>query len=125
MRILIAEDQPKVRFALRVLLKRQSGYEIVGETTDAQELLNQLEATRPDVVLICWELPGLSSAGSLSALREMCPHLTVIALSGRHEARREALAAGADAFISKCEPPERLLIALEDCCSGEHPQKAA
>ena len=37
---------------------------------------------------------------------------------------RKALAAGADAFISKCEPPQRLLTALKDCCGGDQPQKA-
>jgi CheY-like chemotaxis protein len=38
--------------------------------------------------------------------------LPVIALSGRHEARRAALAAGANAFVSKTDPPETLLAAI-------------
>jgi DNA-binding NarL/FixJ family response regulator len=40
------------------------------------------------------------------------PNLLVVVLSGRPEVRREALAAGADAFVSKVDPPERLLAAL-------------
>jgi CheY-like chemotaxis protein len=62
-----------------------------------------------------WQLPGLAADHLLTTLREACPGLYVIALSGRPEARRAALAAGADAFVYKCDPPERLLAAIGDC----------
>jgi DNA-binding NarL/FixJ family response regulator len=112
MRILLADDQPKVRFALRVLLERQPGLKVVGEAVNAKDLLAQAEATHPDLVLLGWELPGLAMAGSLSVLRQVCPDLLVIALSGRPEARRAALGAGADVFVSKTDPPARLLAAV-------------
>ena len=113
MRVLLADDRPKTRFALRLLLERQPGIQVVGEAADAEELLVQAKATFPDVVLLDWELPNLAANGSLlSALRGVCPHLWLIALSGRPEMRLTALAAGADAFVSKADPPERLLAAV-------------
>ena len=112
MRILLADDQPKIRFALRLLLEREPELDVVGEAAGAETLLAQLEATQPDVVLLDWELPGLSAIGGLPALRAVCPQLRVIALSGRLEARQAALAAGAEAFVSKGSPPDRLLAAL-------------
>jgi len=115
MRILLSDDQAQVRFALRMLLERQPGVEVVGETVNAQELLNRVMVTRPDVVLLSWELPGLGEMGSLSALCQHCPDLIVIALSSRPEARRAALEAGANAFVSKTDPPERLLDLIEQC----------
>jgi len=139
MHILIADHQPKVRFGLRVLLERQPGLKVVGETSNTNDLLAQVEAYCPDLVLLGWDLPGLaehgpsasrrdepaadtepsrsepSGQGLLSALRRACPDLRVIVLSGRPEARRAALAAGADAFVYKCDPPERLLAAIADC----------
>ncbi len=139
MQILLADNQPKVRFGLRVLLERQPGLKVVGEAADAEGLLAQTETLCPDLVLLGWGLPGLAKADPsasrrgepvactepsrsepsgqslLSALRRICPDVYVIALSGRPEARRAALAAGADAFVSKCDPPERLLAAIEDC----------
>jgi DNA-binding NarL/FixJ family response regulator len=114
-RILLADDQSRVRFALRVLLRRQPGLKVVGEAANAEALLAQTEATRPDLILLDWELPGLAAVGSLSALRRMRPTLSVIALSGRARVRRAALAAGADAFVSKTDLPERLLAAIDDC----------
>jgi len=116
MRVLLADDQARVRFALRVLLSQQPGLKVVGQASDAKDLLAQAATAHPDLVLLAWELPGLAAAGSLPALRKVCPGLFVITLSGRPAARRAALEAGADAFVSKAEPPERLLSTIEDYC---------
>ena len=112
MRVLIADNQSRVRFALWALLARQPGLELVGEASCAHDLLEQARATGPDLLLLGWELTGLDAASTLSALRETCPALRVIALSGRAEARQAALEAGADVFVSKTHPPERLLAAI-------------
>jgi DNA-binding NarL/FixJ family response regulator len=108
-----------VRSALRILLEQGHGLQIVGEVGDAEGLLAQAKTTNPDLVLLDWELPGLQAAGSLPALRRLCPDLFVIALSGRPEARSAALAAQADSFVSKGEPPDRLLCAIGDCKCGQ------
>ena len=120
MRILLADEQPKVRFGLRVLLERQPGIKVVGEAVDVEQLLACAELTCPSLLLLGWELPSLTAA-SLSALREVCPGLSVIALSARPEARQEALAAGVDGFVSKTDLPERLLAVIDDCGQkGKH-----
>ena len=112
MHILLADDEVRVRSALQMLLKEEPGMKVVAEVAEAKALLAQIRATQPDLVLLDWGLPGLSAVGSLPALRLVCPHLAVIVTSGRPEAGREALAAGADAFVSKVDPPEHLLAAL-------------
>jgi DNA-binding NarL/FixJ family response regulator len=116
MRILLADNQAKVRFALRVLLERQPGFEVVGETATSEELLAHTANLCPDLVLLDWALAGPSAAELLPALRVRCPKLTVIALSGRPGMHREALAAGADDFVSKGKPPEHLMAAIKRCC---------
>jgi two-component system invasion response regulator UvrY len=114
MRILLADDQPRVRFALRTLLERQPGLEVVGEAHSGQDLRDQIDPAQPDLVLLDWELPGERALDTLSSLRTTYPTLRVIALSGRSEARQAALQAGVDAFVSKSDPPERLLSAIRD-----------
>lgn len=118
MRILLADDQPKVRFALRALLERQPDMQVVGEAGSGPDLSAQIGPTYPDLVLLDWELPGESVADTLSTLRAAYPTLRVIALSGRSEARQAALRAGVDAFVSKSDPPERLLAAIRDGVQG-------
>jgi DNA-binding NarL/FixJ family response regulator len=110
-RVLIADESPTVQVALRVLLEQQPGFEVVGEAVDAEELLAQAALARPDLLLLSWDL-GQVEDDLLPALHQVCPALYVIALSGRLEARQAALEAGADAFVSKGDPPERLLAAI-------------
>jgi DNA-binding NarL/FixJ family response regulator len=121
MRILLADDQTRVRFALRVLLERQPGLAVVGEATNSRDLLDQINATHPDTILLDWELPGLAPSRAISSLRRAYPSLTVIALSGRSEVRHAAEAAGASAFVSKTDPPECLLAAIESTRSAASP----
>jgi DNA-binding NarL/FixJ family response regulator len=111
MRILIADQEPKVRFALHTLLSRQAGLEIAGEAATAAELLIQVEATQPDLLLLHWRLAE-SAPGSIASLRKLCPGMHIIVLSVRSWVAHDALAAGADAFVSKTYPPERLLAAI-------------
>jgi DNA-binding NarL/FixJ family response regulator len=113
MRILLADDELNVRWALQALLERQPGWEIVGEVVSARELLIQVQTTCPDLVLLDWELPDSAAVALLSELDAACPDLAVIALSGRPGARRAALAAGADGFVSKVDSAEHLLAALQ------------
>jgi DNA-binding NarL/FixJ family response regulator len=112
MRILLADNQPKVRHALRVLLEHQPGLEVVGEVTDAADLLAQIKAARPDILLLHWRLRGWPATDSLRDLRDAYPGLAVIVLSGHPEVEEAALAAGADAFVSKADPAEVLLDAI-------------
>jgi DNA-binding NarL/FixJ family response regulator len=115
MRIMLADNRRKVRFALRALLERQSGFEVIAEGVDAQDLMAHAESSCPDVVLLDWELPGMAPRDLLTALRRYCPNVKIIALSGRVSARREAMDTGADAFVSKGDPPEKLLSAIISC----------
>jgi DNA-binding NarL/FixJ family response regulator len=118
MRILLADTQAKVRFALRVLLERQPGFEVVGEAASVEELLARTAACCPDVVLLDWNMAGPVAAGLMLALHCDCPEVGVIVLSGRPEARTAAMVAGADAFVSKGHPPEHLMRAIGRCCQG-------
>jgi DNA-binding NarL/FixJ family response regulator len=113
--ILLADRQPKVRFALRVLLERQPNVVIVGEAINVEDLISQTRAKRPDLVLLDWDLPGLMASGYLPSLRKINPEMSVIALSGHAEARQGALGAGVDDFASKVDPPERLLAKIQEC----------
>jgi len=111
-RVLLADDQEKVRSALRLLIEQELGFFVVGEADAADELLRSILKTYPQIVLLDWELPGLPDAHKLDALRLLNPHLKIIALSGAPEARKSALAEGVDGFISKSEPPDKVLQAL-------------
>lgn len=114
MRVLLADDQPKVRFALRVLLESKPDIFVIGEATDAKELVGQIEIGKPDMVILDWQLPGLRDIGFISALRKDLPNLFILVLSGRPELGQAALEAGADNFLSKIDPPDGLLATVRE-----------
>lgn len=107
MRVLLADDDPHVRSALRLLLENEPGVSIVDECATGSSLVEHVVCSGADVVLLDWDLPG-RPAGDLERLRRVCPQCYVIALSGRPEHRLEALRDGVD-FISKGDAPEGLL----------------
>lgn len=122
MKVLIADDQSRVRYALRVLLEQHFGFEIAGEALDACELMHQVETLRPGLLLLDWDLPGLKPGSHMPELQRLQPQLKVIVVTSKSELRKAALDAGADAFVSKGGPPEILLTALELCsnnCSSD------
>ncbi len=118
-RILLADDREEVREALECLLEGEPEVMVVGKAANAANLMTQLQSTTPDLILLDWELPGLDRSDPLQSLRRAAPRVTVIAMSGNPEASGESIAAGADAFISKGNPPEQVLAALHKHIAGK------
>lgn len=111
-RVLVADNDARVRLALQTLLSQESGDLTIRESSDLGDLAAQVRNFRPDLVFLDWELPGRPAVALLFALHGLTYHPKVIILSTRHESEGEATAAGADAFICKADPPERLLEAF-------------
>ena len=111
-RILIGDRQPAVCSAVKTFLEKKLGLDVVGETYDSEELLVQIKATRPDVVLLDWELPGGPAAELLATVRALDVRPKVIVLGSDPAQQRAALAAGADYFTSKADPPKRLATVI-------------
>jgi len=119
MNILLADDQPKVRSAIRLLLEQQSDWNIVDEVGNVQDLLNHIEYYCPDVLLLDWELVNLAAEKLIRKLHSLHPGIYTIVLDSNPQTRQLALKAGVDEFVSKNDPPERLLDAIKSSrCSG-------
>ena len=118
--VLVAAAQPDVRAALRLtLLDLEMG--IVGESADWSTTLDLAPETRPDMLLVDWELIPLGSGNTLSQLRAVCPTAVVIVLISQLDARQQAaLSVGADAFISKGEMPDRVAERLRMAADRIH-----
>jgi sigma-B regulation protein RsbU (phosphoserine phosphatase) len=112
MRVLIADDDIQVRSALRLHLEEGAGISVVGEADNSNDLLAKVEASRPDLLLLDWELPPSGGFAVLRTLQAAWPQLVVFVLSGRPEVRSEALTAGATDFVSKADSPEHLLATI-------------
>ncbi len=110
-RILVADNDARVRSALQTLLKQEPDL-VIGECSDLESLMFQAKEFKPDLVLLDWELRGRPATALLFAVHTFNFWHKTIVLSGRPEYEQAALAAGADAFVSKADPPECLLNTL-------------
>jgi len=107
-RVYLADSRPEERSALRLLLL-DLNMEVVGEAATWAAALAEAPTTRTDMLVIDGDLLPASSAAALGELRTACPAALVIVLISHLDARHQAaLSAGADAFISKGETPDRL-----------------
>lgn len=107
-RVYLADAKPVERAALRLLLNDLK-MEVVGEAAEWSTTLAQAPISRTDMLLVDWDLLPNSPTAALDELRKACPAALVIVLISHLDARQQAaLSAGADAFISKGETPERV-----------------
>ncbi len=111
-RVYLADVKSDERSALRLLLLDLK-MEVVGEAADWSTTLAQAPGSRTDLLLVDWDLLPSTPTAALEELRKACPAALVIVLISYLNARQQAaLSAGADAFISKGETPERVVERL-------------
>ncbi len=107
-RIYLADAKPKELSALRLMVLDLK-MEVVGEAVDWPTTLAQVPTSRAELLLVDWDLLPISPNAALEELRKLCPAALVVVLISHLDARQQAaLSAGADAFISKGEMPERV-----------------
>ena len=120
--VYLANAKPQECSALRLLLL-DLNMEVVGEAADWFTALVQVPISRADMFLVDWDLlPANAPNIALDGLRKACPVTLVAVLISHLDARTQAaLSAGADAFISKDEMPDRLAERLRAVAAGIRP----
>jgi two-component system, NarL family, nitrate/nitrite response regulator NarL len=102
-RILIVDDHTLFRSGVKLLLKRQVDFEVVGEAGDALEGIKRAKQLRPDVVLLDLHMPGTSGLEAIPLLKDEVPDAEIIMLTVSEDADclLEALRAGARGYLLK------------------------
>ena len=119
-RVVIAEDHPLMLSAISQVLDDAKGFEVVGTATSGLQVEPLVSRTRPDLVLLDLQLPGLDGFSALALLRERHTRCRVVVLSGGDEQAtiEETLRQGAAAYISKSIDPHDLPAVLRQALEG-------
>ena len=112
--LIIVDDQPSIRRAVKECLALEPDVRIVGEAEDGAEGLALARELRPDVVLTDIKMAGIDGFGVAEEVRRSLPGTRVIFLTvyDTPANREHARQAGASAFVAKHEPAEALLAAV-------------
>jgi DNA-binding NarL/FixJ family response regulator len=112
MKVLIADDQENVRSAFRFALEHEQNMRVVGEVEDIEYLVSALEKTRPNLLIIDWDLLDGDANALLASLRERFPDLYILAMCSRCGIGQLATNDEAFAMVSKSDSTSQLLIKL-------------
>lgn len=120
-RVLLAEDQGMMRGALALLLSMEPDIEVVAQVSRGDEIVAACLETSPDVALLDIEMPGVSGLTAARLMREYCPTCRVVIVTtfGRPGYLREAMDAGASAFVVKDGPVDQLAGVVRRVLAGE------
>jgi len=118
--ILLADDHPALRVGLGVLLE-QAGISVIGETGSGREALEQIEARRPDVIVLDCQLPDVEGTAVAMEIKRRGLPTRVLALSSYSDARyvRAMIDAGVVGYLLKDEAPERIVEAVCAAARGK------
>jgi DNA-binding NarL/FixJ family response regulator len=119
--VLIADDHPVVREGVSGILAADVDVRVVGATGSGEDALRQIEALRPDVLVIDIRLPGMSGVEVCTVLRERFPRVKAVILTAfaADGVLMEALAAGARGFVLKESGPAVLREAVHAVARGD------
>ena len=121
--VLIADDQPLMRAALRTCLESEPDLAVVGEAGDGTETVRQARRLRPDVIVMDVRMPvmdGIEATRRVVATADgPPPRVLVMTTFDIDEHIIDALRAGASGFLVKDSPPEELIRAVRIIADGE------
>jgi len=124
-RILIVEDHPTMREAMRLVLEGE-GFAIE-EAADGETALASIYASPPDLLFLDLNIPGTSGTGVLETIRADPTYADVrviVVTAAGEEGRAEALRLGADEYFTKPFSPTALLQTVERVLAGGATQGA-
>ena len=119
-RVFLTDDHTLFRQGIRTLLAAEPDIEIVGESANAAEAVEQTAEVRPDVVLLDISMPGLSSFQAIPQIRRTRPETKVLLLTmyDDEDYLAEGMEAGANGYILKDSPAEQLVTAIREVHRG-------
>lgn len=120
-RVTMVDDHTLFRRAVCGALTREKGIEIVGQADCADGIVDLVRESKPDVLLLDIDMPGLTAFEAARRIGFTFPEVRIIFVSAYHTDQyiEQALAANARGYVTKNEEPEELLRAIQKVMADE------
>lgn len=119
--ILIADSQYLIRFGLKALLSSVESFNVIGEVTDEEELMEQLPALKPQVLILDYNQPEYFSTDTIVKIKQVAPASNILIISG--DAQRygiyQVLEYGVNSYLTKHCGEDEIIDAVKATAKGE------
>lgn len=120
-RIVLADDHPLLRQALRDVLEKQPDFEVIAEASDGKEAVKLATELLPDVVIMDISMPELNGLEATKQIKTDCPAIAVLVLTvhSDNEHILGILKAGAGGYLTKSVYGDEVIYAVRALVCGE------
>jgi len=114
-RLIITDDHPVIRDGIKTILSKDKDIEVVAFAANGPELLEILETTPADVILMDINMPGMTGIEATKLVKKKYPEIKVISFSQYDEKRfiKQSLKNGANGYLLKNSPASELIRAIK------------
>jgi DNA-binding NarL/FixJ family response regulator len=122
-KLLIYEDNVRLRQSLELLLGNGSGFEVTGAFANCDEVEKQVGKLNPQLVVMDIDMPGIGGIKGVKILKENFPDVKVVMHTMFDDDNRifDSICAGADGYLLKNTSPLQLITALQEVMQGGAP----
>jgi DNA-binding NarL/FixJ family response regulator len=122
-KLLIYEDNSRLRQSLELLLSEGSGFEVLGSFPDCDSVKKQISTLNPDLVVMDIDMPGIGGIEGVKVIKSNFPEVKVIMHTVFDDDNRifESICAGADGYVLKNTSPIKLIASLQELADGGVP----
>ena len=120
--IILADDHAILREGLRLILNKESEFDVVGEASDGKEIIQLVEKLNPDIVVMDITMPKLNGLEATRQIKKKFPEVGIIILTV-HETEEyvyQVFQAGASGFLCKKSAHKDLVYAIRSVYEGEY-----
>lgn len=126
-RVLLYEDNPQLREGLTMLIDGSEGFTVVAAYKNCNNAVDEVEAWKPDVILMDIDMPGVNGIEGLKNIRQHNTEVKILMLTVFDDNKNvfEAIRNGANGYILKKTPPARLLEYITEASNGGAPMTSS
>ena len=126
-RVTIFEDNSQLREGLYSLVDSSEGFTCSGAFGNCKNVLRTIEESRPDVVLMDIEMPGINGIEAVRMIKEKFPQVKILMETIFEEDDKifRSICNGAEGYILKNTPPEEILTSIREIHEGGAPMTPA
>jgi len=119
-RLVIFEDNERLRQTLELLFDQNSGFQLVGSYPHCDDAKNVMNKLNPELVIMDIDMPGVGGIKGVKTIKSAYPEIKVVMYTVFDDDNRifDCICAGADGYILKNTEPEKLLQMLKELMNG-------